>query len=207
MELKRQPRTRSPREQHSDTRFDNSSREADWLLTRFFGYSYGINAHTFKGAWDGWFHFFGQLWLPLYDQYDQVGVSFLKIFLFLLFGLSVSSISYSYEWPCGEAKSNIARQECFRMEVGKADKELNMVYQQAINEIQGNDYLPEAVKSKYIHSLREAERHWVKFKEIECGSVRYDYYGGSHAPLAAVICEYEKTIHRAKEIRSRFFEP
>ena len=113
-------------------------------------------------------------------------------------------MSYGAELPCQDEQSNLHMGTCMKAELKKADEILNKVYQKSIEAIKNSD-IPKVDKAKFLDSTRKAERYWVKFKETECRqSVPYDWYGGTHMGMAGLICEYEKTVQRAEELRKRF---
>lgn len=107
---------------------------------------------------------------------------------------------------CKDPQSNYDMKTCAGEDFKKADAELNVAYGKAITEArkwysstktaQGYENMPdnEAI-------LRDAQRAWVSFRDANCKYQYQIYYGGSHAPLAQVLCMAEMTKARVKELR------
>lgn len=78
----------------------------------------------------------------------------------------------------------------------KADKELNQVYQQILNDYKSD--------TTFIKNLRSSQRVWVQFRDAEMKMMYPDrelYYYGSIHPMCWSIYKTELTNERIKKLR------
>lgn len=100
--------------------------------------------------------------------------------------------------------------DCAAFQHKEADKHLNKVYQKAVQYM--TDDLARAQKNvdqkqiKYeetaIASLREAERSWISYRDIQCKAAAQQYEGGSMAPMIYSQCLTTLTEHRTADLKS-----
>jgi uncharacterized protein YecT (DUF1311 family) len=57
-----------------------------------------------------------------------------------------------------------------------------------------------------IASLREAERTWISYRDIQCKAAAQQYEGGSAAPMIYSQCLTTLTEHRTADIKSIYEE-
>ena len=106
---------------------------------------------------------------------------------------------------CSERETNVAYKACLRRYFIGVDRELNRVWKQVIAAIRRNDYLEPKLRKKWERRLREAQRNWVRFKEIDCNdAVGYEWWGGSGAGSAISFCLIRHTILRTENLKERY---
>jgi uncharacterized protein YecT (DUF1311 family) len=113
--------------------------------------------------------------------------------------------------PCEEKPiSQRQMDDCVAFQYKEADAHLNKVYQKAVQYM--TDDLVRAQKQrdqkqiKYeetaIASLREAERTWISYRDIQCKAAAQQYEGGSMAPMIYSQCLTTLTEHRTADLKS-----
>ncbi len=120
--------------------------------------------------------------------------------------LLAASAAAAHAADCTDPQSNYDMKMCANEDWKKADAELNAAYDKAIasaresyrstRTAQGYENMPD---SEAI--LRDAQRAWVSFRDANCKYQYQVYYGGTHAPLAHVLCMADMTKMRVKELR------
>jgi uncharacterized protein YecT (DUF1311 family) len=113
--------------------------------------------------------------------------------------------------PCKE-KPTTQRQmnDCAAFEYKQADEHLNKVYGKALQYMTGD--LAQAQKQgdqkqiKYeetaIASLKEAQRAWISYRDIQCKAAAQQYEGGTMAPMIYSQCLTTLTEHRIADVKS-----
>lgn len=76
--------------------------------------------------------------------------------------------------------------QCANQDYQRADQKLNQLYQQL---------LAKTEPSKQ-GSVRDVQRAWVKYRELQCAYEAIGYAGGSIAPLVRADCLTELTGQR-----------
>ena len=113
--------------------------------------------------------------------------------------------------PCDEKPiSQRQMDDCAAFEYKQADAHLNKVYRKARQYM--TDDLTQAQKEadqkqiKYeetaIASLKEAERTWISYRDIQCKAAAQQYEGGSMAPMIYSECLTTVTEHRTADLKS-----
>jgi uncharacterized protein YecT (DUF1311 family) len=137
-------------------------------------------------------------------------VAFFLLFPFLPH-LGVEQQPAATQNPC-EEKPTSQRQmdDCAAFEYTQADAHLNRVYRKAVQYM--TDDLARAQKegdqkqTKYeetaIASLKEAERTWISYRDIQCKAAAQQYEGGSIAPMIYSQCLTTITEHRTADLKS-----
>jgi uncharacterized protein YecT (DUF1311 family) len=137
-------------------------------------------------------------------------VALLLLFPFLQ-NLLVAQQPAPTQNPCEEKPiSQRQMDDCAAFQHKEADKHLNKVYQKAVQYM--TDDLARAQKNvdqkqiKYeetaIASLREAERSWISYRDIQCKAAAQQYEGGSMAPMIYSQCLTTLTEHRTADLKS-----
>ena len=137
-------------------------------------------------------------------------VAFLLLFPFLPHFV-VEQRSAPKQNPC-EEKTTSQRQmdDCAAFEYKQADAHLNRVYRKAVQYM--TDDLARAQKegdqkqTKYeetaIASLKEAERTWISYRDIQCRAAAHQYEGGGMAPMIHSQCLTTVPEHRTADLKS-----
>lgn len=108
---------------------------------------------------------------------------------------------------CVGAESNLEMKDCLGRAYQNADKELNVVWKQALGTVDAADYLTPQQRAAWKKELRDAQRAWVQFKEHDCnGAVLYEWWGGSGAGGAILSCLLSKTKARTRDLKERYLD-
>lgn len=137
-------------------------------------------------------------------------VGFLLPFPFLACLLVAQQLTPAQN-PCEEKPiSQRQMDDCAAFEYKQADTHLNKVYRKAVQYM--TDDLARAQKQgdqkqiKYeetaIASLKEAERTWMSYRDIQCKAAAQQYEGGSMAPMIYSQCLRTLTEHRTADLKS-----
>lgn len=137
-------------------------------------------------------------------------VVFLLLFP-LLPQLVVAQQAAPTQSPCEEKPiSQSQMDDCAAFQYKQADARLNKVYRKAVQYM--TDDLARAQKqgdqkqTEYeemaIASLREAERTWISYRDIQCKAAAHQYEGGSMAPMIYSQCLTTVTVHRTADLKS-----
>ena len=125
--------------------------------------------------------------------------------------LAVGQQAVPTQNPCEEKPiSQRQMDDCAAFEYKQADAHLNKVYRKAVQYM--TDDLASAQKrgdqkqTKYeetaIASLKEAERVWISYRDIQCKAAAQQYEGGSMAPMIYSQCLTTLTDHRTTDLKS-----
>jgi len=100
--------------------------------------------------------------------------------------------------------------DCAAFRYKKADAHLNRVYQKAMQYM--TDDLAQAQKEAdqqqtrwaqtEMSSLKQAERAWLSYRDLQCKAAGQRNEGGSMQPLIETECLTTLTEHRIAEIKS-----
>jgi uncharacterized protein YecT (DUF1311 family) len=138
-------------------------------------------------------------------------VAFFLLFAFLPHLVVAQRPPVPRQNPCGEKPmSQLQMNECAALQYKQADADLNKVYRKALQYM--TDDLARAQKQgdqnqmKYeeaaIASLKEAERAWISYRDIQCKAAAQQYEGGSMAPMIYSQCLTTLTEHRTADLKS-----
>jgi uncharacterized protein YecT (DUF1311 family) len=137
-------------------------------------------------------------------------VCFLLLFPFLPH-LLVAQQAAPTENPCEEKPiSQRQMDDCAAFEHKRADAHLNKVYRKAVqymtNDLARAQKQGDLKQIKYeetaIASLKEAERTWMSYRDIQCEAAWQQYEGGSMAPMIYSQCLTTLTEHRTADLKS-----
>lgn len=100
--------------------------------------------------------------------------------------------------------------DCAAFEYKQADAHLNKVYRKAVQYMaddlvraqKENDQRQIKYEETAIASLKEAERTWLSYRDIQCKAAAQQYEGGSMAPMIYSQCLTNLTKHRTADLRS-----
>lgn len=136
-------------------------------------------------------------------------LAFLLLFP-VLSHLVIAQQAMPTENPCEEKPiSQRQMDDCAAYESEQADAHLNKVYNKAVQYM--TDDLARAQKQRdqnqinyeatAIASLKEAERTWISYRNIQCKAAAQQYEGGSMAPMIYSQCLTTLTEHRTADIK------
>ncbi len=140
----------------------------------------------------------------------------MKTVVFLLLFLLVPHLSGAQQTvptqdPCeGKPISQRQLEDCAASLYKEADVHLNKVYRKLVQYM--TDDLKRAQKQDdqkqiefeetAVASLREAERTWISYRDIQCKAAAQQYEGGSAAPMIYSQCLTTLTEHRTADLKS-----
>lgn len=105
---------------------------------------------------------------------------------------------------CDNAASTPEIAFCAAEDLKKADLELNAVYRAVLAEISRQTHLNTNQRRDWERAVREAQRHWLAFREKDCGEViGWEWFQGTGMGGASLACKAQKTWARAAELKSR----
>ena len=107
---------------------------------------------------------------------------------------------------CADAQTTIEIGDCVRKAFDKADAELNDVWKQVMQTFKPNDYMAAKDLKTWKDMLTASQRAWVEFKEKDCESVSYEWWGGSGASNAVMFCLLDHTTSRTKDLKERYLD-
>ncbi len=113
--------------------------------------------------------------------------------------------------PCEEhsiSQSQMA--ECADFQFKQADARLNKIYGNALKYMSDDlaraerrsDKMQMRFEETAITSLKDAERTWLSYRDIQCKAAGQQYEGGSMAPMIYSQCLRIVTEHRIDDLKS-----
>ncbi|MGL5038386.1 MAG: lysozyme inhibitor LprI family protein [Aeromonas sp.] len=119
--------------------------------------------------------------------------------MFLLI-LVISTDAFSLN--CANVISTQDINECGRIEMGKTEKELNIVYQRVISQLKKISKGASVTdKSALPDKLIQAQRFWIKFRESDCGAVYTFWSDGSIRGAMYTSCMQQRAQQRIEELK------
>jgi uncharacterized protein YecT (DUF1311 family) len=121
--------------------------------------------------------------------------------------LACSGMALAQEDPpldCANAMSQADMNQCSYTDFEKADKELNVVYKQAMKSAVEADKQAAKMNEAYVgavKALKKAQRAWIDYRDGHCDGMGYEALGGSMQPMLISGCQARLTEARAKELR------
>lgn len=124
--------------------------------------------------------------------------------------LFASNIAYGQAPSCKSTFTSVEQKRCLQDKYEYVDKELNRVYEAALEKIENKDEaqefnFTEKVKKNWKETLREVQREWIDFKEKECGKlVAYEHWGESGIGVFIRKCRIQKTVARTEQLKQKY---
>ena len=107
---------------------------------------------------------------------------------------------------CADAQTTVEIGECVRKAFDEADAELNVVWKQVMQTFKPNDYMTAKELKTWKDTLTASQRAWIDFKENDCKSVSYEWWGGSGASNAVMFCLLDHTARRTQDLKERYLD-
>ena len=139
------------------------------------------------------------------------------IFLFLILLFSAQDTKSTKQAltqtnPCDWAKTQLEMNQCSGDEYRKANAQLNGLYSTLIASMQKeiaaarqkNDASEEKYNATTLEKLRNAERAWIRYRDLHCDAARSLSEGGSVSALAWANCMTEVTSRRIEELKNTY---
>ena len=105
---------------------------------------------------------------------------------------------------CANAMTQADMNQCAYQDFEKADKELNVVYKQALKSQEEVDKQAAEMGPYYVgavKALKKAQRAWIDYRDGHCDGVGYEAVGGSMQGMLISGCQATMTTARTKELR------
>jgi uncharacterized protein YecT (DUF1311 family) len=104
------------------------------------------------------------------------------------------------EVDCANAMAQQELNICAEQDWQKADKDLNITYNEVMAEMKAMDEgMPEELQGAEA-ALRKAQRAWVAFRDANCEAAGFEMRGGSAEALLVYGCLRQMTVDRTKEL-------
>ena len=113
--------------------------------------------------------------------------------------------------PCDEQPPSQRQMDaCAGFQYRQADARLNKVYQKAMeymtNDLsraeKNNDQRQVQYETTAVESLKQAERAWLGYRDLQCKAAGQQYEGGSMRPMIESQCLTTVTVHRIADLKS-----
>ncbi len=115
--------------------------------------------------------------------------------------MTIASAQQLAQINCGTAVNTHELNWCSEQALIAADKKLNETYKQVLAHIAKSDEVAKGNREKWANALRLAQRHWVAFRDQDCGEVIGYVWGGGTGMTGAMLgCKLTKTEVRTKEL-------
>lgn len=109
---------------------------------------------------------------------------------------------------CDNAQTTYEMNMCADRDFVEADRELNKVYQRAIQSIQNSDLDPPYNAKSWEAAMRSAQRAWLAYRDEDCKNLMpMEWSGGTGTTAAVVGCMTKKTKDRIDDLKERYDEP
>jgi uncharacterized protein YecT (DUF1311 family) len=110
--------------------------------------------------------------------------------------------------PCEKAGTQAESTQCAWNDFKRADAELNVQYRSSLAdaaERDRSDRMNPAVRGdtrpSYTEALQEAQRAWIKFRDLHCRVEGYWGRGGTIEPMLVNFCLARVTRERTEQLR------
>lgn len=128
----------------------------------------------------------------------------LAIAALLISGATCAMAQENGPIDCANAMSQADMNQCAYQDFEKADKELNIVYKQALKSQEEVDKQAAEMGPNYVgavKALKKAQRAWIDYRDGHCDGVGYEAVGGSMQGMLISGCQATMTTARTKELR------
>jgi uncharacterized protein YecT (DUF1311 family) len=98
---------------------------------------------------------------------------------------------------CGDAQTQDVINACFALDFQTADATMNKTYLALSKQLDAD------VKTR----VRDAQRAWLRYRELHCAAVGAMWEGGSIQPSEVFGCKATLTKSRIKELKTDFQHP
>jgi uncharacterized protein YecT (DUF1311 family) len=105
------------------------------------------------------------------------------------------------EPSCDDPQTQSEMTRCASSDYERADKELNEVWADAINDASLNDLGLDDDRLGYEEQLRKAQSAWIAFRDASCQYEGYQARGGTMEPMLVNMCLARMTKERTKQLR------
>jgi uncharacterized protein YecT (DUF1311 family) len=109
--------------------------------------------------------------------------------------------------PCNIAGTDMEVAQCVWSEFKKADAELNQQFVKSLKEAEsadredGHDRAKVDNRPSDAETLRQAERAWIRFRDLHCAMEGYSERGGTIERVIEASCFVRVTRERTEQLR------
>jgi uncharacterized protein YecT (DUF1311 family) len=96
--------------------------------------------------------------------------------------------------PCNQPSSTVAEADCFAKAFDAADKDLNAIYARVRSVLSPEERA----------DLLEAQRAWLKYRDLTCTAEYKLYGGGTGGPVTRMACLAALTQERVATLRTTY---
>ena len=115
-----------------------------------------------------------------------------KMFILILFSLLFQLPTVAYSLNCSQPENTLESNACAQQSYEAADGDLNFTWKSMTRD------LDRTVK----RNLLQAQRTWIKFRDLHCTAEASVYAGGSMANMIHLGCLERMTRNRTEELRT-----
>ncbi|MDB5524393.1 MAG: urease-associated protein [Rhizobium sp.] len=115
-----------------------------------------------------------------------------------------AALAQELDLDCTSPQDQPSTTACAVDDLGKADDELNAVYQRAMKYQADLDKDMTEINPANIgavKALKKAERAWIEYRDAHCEAVGFANLGGTAYATFVVGCEAELTRNRTRELK------
>lgn len=125
--------------------------------------------------------------------------------LALALAVAATPVMAEDDEDCGQKSNTQEMNACFERALAAADARLNEVFQQALDHIAAAEQLTPAQRKDWEAALRESQRRWMRYRDIDCGEViGFEWLGGTGMAAASLGCKLVKTETRTNDLEERY---
>ena len=135
----------------------------------------------------------------------------LILFLFLSYLPLAAQQTVPSHNPCDEQPASQRQMDdCAGFQYRQADARLNKVYRKAMQYMKDDQTRAETKSDQRqveyektaIASLKQSERAWLAYRDLQCKAAGQQYEGGSMGPMIESQCLTTLTKHRIADLKS-----
>ncbi|MBT2187659.1 lysozyme inhibitor LprI family protein [Sphingobium nicotianae] len=133
----------------------------------------------------------------------RTGIAFLGFGFFAILSVPDAATA-APALKCHDPQTQMEINLCAAEDARKADAELNRQWSATAAVMHAQDkagYAPRDGRPGYYAALLEAQRAWIRFRDLECRAQGYAMRGGSAEPMMISGCLAEVTRARTKQLK------
>jgi uncharacterized protein YecT (DUF1311 family) len=125
--------------------------------------------------------------------------------MLLLFTAGARAEDEQQNIDCENIRNTVESNFCADKDLKSADAKLNALYKKVLTQINENGLEKPYDRHSWQEALRESQRAWMSFRDLDCkGVVPMEWSGGTGTTAAVLICMKDKTEARTKELAERY---
>ena len=100
--------------------------------------------------------------------------------------------------------TNAEAMECIIVAYEKADDALTVVWEKVLASVRQEGFMSADEVRLWREDLTAAQSAWLTFRDTDCDAVSFEWYGGTGANMAMVVCRYDHTVARTRDLEDRY---